>query len=88
MPIRVRAFESTPNPNALKCVLDRRVSDGRRSYPNAPAAAGDPLASRLFEIDGVVGVMMIDDWLTVLKRPEAAWRSIRGAIRRTLSEAG
>lgn len=87
MPIRVTEFETTPNPNALKCTLDRRVSEGRRSYPDAASAATDPIASRLFEVDGVVGVMLMDDWLTVLKAPEAAWRSIRAGVKRALAES-
>lgn len=86
MPISVIEFESTPNPNALKCHLDRRVADERRSYASAPASDADPIAAGLFAIEGVVGVMLLDDWLTVLKRPEAAWRPIRTGVARTLRE--
>jgi hypothetical protein len=87
MPIRVTEFESTPNPNALKCMLDRRVSEERRSYSDASAAAADPIAARLFAVEGVVGVMLLGDWLTVLKAPDAPWRAIRAGVTRALAGA-
>ena len=85
MPIRVTAFETTPNPNALKCLLDRRVSEGRRSFTGADASrADDPVAAAMLAIEGVTGVMLMDDWLTVLKEPDATWRPIRARVRRAL----
>ena len=87
MAIRVTEFESTPNPNALKCVLDRRVSEGRRSYSDAAEASTDPVAARVFQIEGVVGVMLLDDWMTVLKAPDATWRAIRAGLKKALAEA-
>lgn len=37
MPYTVREFQATPNPNALKCVLDRAVA-----RPGASGGAGGP----------------------------------------------
>ena len=84
MPYTVREFHNTPNPNALKCVLDRSMGDGMRSYFNAGQAAGDAVASRLFAIDGVTNVLIHGDWLTVSKRADAAWGPIRTAVERVL----
>lgn len=86
MPYAVRAFQDTPNPNALKCVLDRSAGEGSRSFFNAEAAAGDPIASRLFAIDGVTNVLIHGDWITVNKRAEAAWAGIKRAVERVLRE--
>ena len=66
--------EGTPNPNAAKFVLDRPVlGDGSRSYFDAQTAENDPLARRLFAIDGVRALFMVDDFITVTKRDDADW---------------
>lgn len=84
--MKVVEFESTPNPNAVKCWLDGRVSEGPRSYFNAAAAAGDPLAGALFAIPGVVNVLILGDWITVSKSPEASWPAVKSGVRRVLQE--
>lgn len=84
MGYRVLQFRETPNPNAIKCVLDRRVADTPRSYFRAEEAAEDALASRLFGIDGVTNVLISGDWVTVNKRPDAAWGPIRAGVERVL----
>jgi NFU1 iron-sulfur cluster scaffold homolog, mitochondrial len=85
MPFTVR-FQETPNPNAVKCLLDRRAIDGSRSYADAPSAREDPIASRLFEIAGVRNVLIHTDWITVGKTAESEWGPIRREIRRVLGE--
>ncbi len=89
MPLRVTAFEPTPNPDAVKCVLDRRISDDRRSFGSGAGDPGDdePLAASLLAIEGVVGVMLLHDWLTIRKSPDASWKRIRPLVRRALAEA-
>jgi hypothetical protein len=83
-------FQPTPNPNAGKFVVDRRLVEGpgSRSFDSAAAAAGDPLAEALFALDGVVGLFMADDFVTVLKSPAAAWSEltprVSEAVRRVL----
>lgn len=86
MPLRVIEFESTPNPNALKCHLDRRVSEGRRSFDANDPGTSDPVASRLMALDGVEGLMLMDDWLTIRKAPGASWAAIRRSVARALAE--
>jgi hypothetical protein len=86
--MKVVSFESTPNPNAVKCLLDGRVSQGPRSYRDAGAAAGDPLARRLFEIDGVTNVLILGDWITVGKEPAVGWAEIKAGVRRVLAGMG
>lgn len=86
MPLRVIEFESTPNPNALKCHLDRRVSEGRRSFDAADPGIDDPVASRLMAVEGIEGLMLLDDWLTIRKSPGASWAPIRRAVTRALAE--
>jgi hypothetical protein len=87
MPYAVRKFQATPNPNAVKCVLDRRVGPGVRSYFRAEEAAGDPLGAGLFGVGGVTNVLINGDWITVSKSPEAEWGLVKAGIERVLREA-
>ena len=82
--MKVVEFAATPNPNAIKCVLDTTISDKARSYFNAAAAAGDDLARRLFEIPGVTNVLILGDWFTIGKEPAASWKTVKAGIRRVV----
>lgn len=93
MGYRVREFQETPNPAAVKVVLEGPISslEGRsgapRSYRSAESAASDPLAALLFRIKGVENVLISSDWLTVGKRPDATWKSVKDAVEKALAEA-
>lgn len=92
MPLRVKSFQPTPNPNAVKCVLDRAVVREPLSYRSAPAPGegadeGERLAAALFTVPGVVGLLLNGDWVTVNKAPDAEWSSVKEGVRRVLAEA-
>lgn len=60
--------ESTPNPATLKFLPGRDVlGQGAADFPTRASAAKSPLAQRLFDIDGVSGVMFGGDFITVTK---------------------
>jgi Fe-S cluster biogenesis protein NfuA len=60
--------ESTPNPATLKFLPGRDVlGQGIADFPTRASAAKSPLAQRLFEIEGVSGVMFGSDFVTVTK---------------------
>lgn len=83
---RVLRYEATPNPDALKLVLDAPVSDRPRSFLTAADAAGDPIAGPLFATGGVRAVLMNSTWMTVNKRPDADWRTIKPLAERLLAQ--
>ncbi len=87
--MKLIAAEPTPNPNAVKFVLDTRLSDTPRSYFNAAAAAAaaDPLATALFTIEGVASVLVLEDFVTINKDPEAPWPAIRRKVKKVLESA-
>ncbi|MCS7032612.1 MAG: NifU N-terminal domain-containing protein [Phycisphaerae bacterium] len=87
MPFEVRDVQVTPNPNAMKFVLDRKIADRPVSYLSAASAASDEVAARLFAIPGVAGVLFLGDFITVNKRPDVKWSQITPAVRQVLSEA-
>ena len=78
-------MQPTPNPNAIKFVIDRHVWEQPLSFFNAEAAQSHPLASKLFAIPGVCGLLLLGDFITVNKNPEAAWASIKQNVRRVLA---
>ena len=87
MPAPTIRFEPTPNPNAVKCVVEPGPG-AIRSYFRPEQAAGDELGEALFAIEGVTNVLIHEGFVSVGKRPDAAWGPIRrgivGAIERTL----
>lgn len=87
MPASVIEFEQTPNPNALKCLIDRTICEERLSYFSREAAAEHPVARALFDIEGVTNVMLLGDRLTVGKREDVSWRTLKPKIQRALESA-
>lgn len=69
--------EGTPNPNAAKFVLGTgTLGSAGRSYFSAADAEGDSLAERLFEIQGVRALFMVDNFITVTRSEDTAWDEI------------
>ncbi|HET6388954.1 NifU family protein [Hyphomicrobium sp.] len=60
--------EATPNPATLKFIPGRDVlADGTADFRSKADAAASPLASRLFAIEGVDGVFLGSDFISVTK---------------------
>ena len=83
----VTEVQQTPNPNAVKFMLDRPVSEGTVSFLSAEQAENHPIGRRLFAIPGVCSVLLLGDFVTVNKTAEAAWPGIKKKVRQVLSEA-
>ena len=77
--------QPTPNPNANKFVLDRPISEQPMSFFNAAAARGHALATQLFGIGGVSSLLLLGDFMTVNKSPEANWKSITPKVKKILA---
>jgi hypothetical protein len=87
MAFSVVEVQPTPNPNALKFLLDRPISEQPTSFFNAGAATDHPIASRLFAIPGVSSLLLLGDFVTVNKTPDASWPPIKTRVRQVLAEA-
>jgi len=74
--------ERTPNPHSVKWILSRRLVDGGSSahFADAPAVDVSPLATRLFAIDGVSGVFLAGNFVTVTKREEVTWPALAQSL--------
>lgn len=84
---RITAFQPTPNPNALKCVLESPLDGPIRSFRSAADAAADPLGRSLFAVPGITSVLISGPWLTVNKSPQAAWPAIKKAVEQAVANA-
>lgn len=79
--------QPTPNINARKFVVNRRVTAGRsQTFRSAEEAGVDPLASRLFAIPGVVQVFLLNDFVTVTRDPAQAWDAIASSAEAAIRE--
>jgi hypothetical protein len=85
LPFRVTEVQPTPNPNALKFILDHRISDRPMSFFDASAAEGHTVASALFGVPGVSGLLLLGDFVTVTKSPQAAWADISSKVKDVLA---
>jgi Fe-S cluster biogenesis protein NfuA len=73
--------EQTPNPATLKFIPGRAVMTvGTADFSDAEAARRSPLAERLFLIEGVTGVFLGADFITVAKRDDKEWFLLKPAI--------
>ena len=82
---RVVEVQDTPNPNAMKFMLDRPISDRPISFLKRDAATGHALAEKLFAIEGVVSVFLLNDFVTVNKSPEAHWKDLTAKVKQVLT---
>jgi len=73
--------EQTPNPATLKFLPGREVlGAGTADFTSSEAAANSPLAQRLFAIQGVAGIFLGADFVTVTKADEREWHLLKPAI--------
>lgn len=73
--------EETPNPATLKFLPGCDVAGaGTADFPNSESANRSPLAERLFMIEGLEGVFLGSDFITVTKAAAKEWYLLKPAI--------
>ncbi|RMD50624.1 MAG: NifU family protein [Ignavibacteria bacterium] len=76
--IIVQDVDLTPNPQALKFILNEKLLNYEtRSFSNRTEAENDPLAKAIFDIKGVVSVFYMDRFITIEKEPSVSWGEIQ-----------
>lgn len=70
--------ERTPNPQSVKWVLGEALLEPPASanFQEPVDAEVSPLAARLFAVDGVVGVFLAANFVTVTKRDDLEWQEL------------
>ncbi|MDQ8699485.1 NifU family protein [Hyphomicrobium sp. LHD-15] len=72
--------EATPNPQTLKFIPGKPVlEDGTADFRAKRDAQASPLASRLFDIEGVSGVFLGSDFISVTKN-DTEWQHLKPMI--------
>ena len=81
-------LEFTPNPNALKYVLDEHtlLPRGTASFSDKARAETSPLARRLMAIPGVASCMIGSNFVSVTKSEEGDWEVLDLKTREALKE--
>lgn len=76
--------EGTPNPATLKflpgCDVMNATGQGSANFTGVEMAARSPLALRLFELDGVAGVYLGGDFVTVTKTDAIEWETMKPLV--------
>ena len=69
------SLEFTPNPNTLKYSVNRKLLEkGAANFTKKEEAARrSPLASKLLNVDGISGVMIGKDFVTITKTEDGDW---------------
>jgi Fe-S cluster biogenesis protein NfuA len=80
--------EQTPNPATLKFLPGRTVlSSGTANFPDADSAGRSPLAQKLFAIEGVAGVFLGYDFITVTKALDKDWYALKPTVLGVIMES-
>lgn len=76
-PIKVIRTRETPNPNAKQYVLNTQVlAYGKRSYSSLEECGDDAMARRIFELDGIKNVYIMNNFVTVTKADAKGWNPL------------
>lgn len=85
---KIKEIERTPNPDAMRFVLDEPLTNGTtRSFENATDAEADHLASSLFAIENVINVYYVDKYITVTQDGQAVWSELLRKLAPPIREA-
>ncbi|VAX37531.1 hypothetical protein MNBD_UNCLBAC01-443 [hydrothermal vent metagenome] len=81
-------IQSTPNPNALKFVLNKPVkTEGNITYKGKDTADDNPLAKVLFETDEhIKEVYFFDNYITITQDGSADWDDLEQKIKTLILE--
>lgn len=81
-------LEFTPNPNALKYVIDDHtlMARGTASFTEKAAAEAAPLAKRLMAIPGVASCMIGQNFVSITKTDDGDWEVLDTRTREALKE--
>ena len=79
--------QSTPNPNALKFVLNVPVrNQGKVTYKNAGQCKYNPMALALFAVPNITEVYFFDNYVTVTQDGNVDWDQIEEQIKKIILE--
>lgn len=81
MKLEILDTVATPNPNAVRFILNVVVATRAREVSDRFAAGSDALADELLHIPGVTSVFYLDNFLTLTKAAHEDWPAILSAAK-------
>lgn len=85
--ITVVDVELTPNPHAIKFILDKQLlKRENRQFTTKADTENDPLAKGIFEIDGIETVFYSNKFITLEKKINADWAKIQTPLMKFLAK--
>ena len=79
--------EETPNPATLKFLPGQTVlGAGTANFSEGDNIESSPLAKKLFDVEGVVGVFLGSDFITITKKEDFLWEHIKPALLGTIMD--
>ena len=82
-PVTVYA-EMTPNPQAMKFVMDIYLCETPIEYSSLQQAAENLLAKKLFEFEGIKNVFILSNFITLTKEGNQDWYELLSPIREAI----
>lgn len=76
--------EDTPNPATMKFLPSRAVVETPLDIASAAQASVSPLAEALFNIEGVAGVFLGTDFISVTRSADVEWPVLRPSVLATI----
>jgi hypothetical protein len=84
MPLQVLSIQDTPNPNARKFILSKRLTEQPASFFNPQSAENHPLAHQLFSLPNVASVLILHDFITINRHPQAPWPTLIPQVKKII----
>ena len=73
--------EGTPNPATLKFLPGRYVmGEGTADFASSTSAERSPLATALFDLEGVARVFLGGDFISVTKADDVGWQALKPQV--------
>ena len=72
--------EITPNPNSLKFLPGKKVSNSGIIEITKKEDTNNPLVRNILSVNGVEGILLADDFISVNKSDEINWEEIKHII--------
>ena len=79
--------ETTPNPDTIKFIPGKiLLQEGTLSYNDMQRAKASPLAFKLFQVNGVRGVFIGKDFISVTRDPDTDWQPLKPLLLSVIME--
>src|SRR4051812_35493675 len=79
-------YEATPNPQAMKFVLDRQVCESQHQYREAGETLNSPLAAKIFGFPWAQGVFIDPHFVTITKQEWVDWQILADPLASLIAE--